>query len=621
MRKRIVIVGAGGHAQVIADLIAERQKLGEEIELAGFLDDNPTVLNVRFSSGERLGSLDALKSVQCDGVVIGIGDNGTRQRLFIEARNCGHRLVTLVHPRAVVSSTTEIGEGTVIFGGAVVNTGSVIGENVIVNTGATVDHHNIIGRHAHIGPGAHLGGTVTVSEGTFLGIGVSVLPNITIGSWSMVGAGAVVTKNLRDHVTAVGVPARIIKDLAPATPAVVTAPPEEPVASETELIGARPTLSTAKNARCSSLSVVDVEDQQRWDAVIERCQQRDFYFLARYNALEKTRTGNRAELWVYEENGFLIALPLLFRSIGANGVIAPSDSYLHDCSSVYGYAGPTANVPDVPRQVSLNFQKSIEEELRRRSVVSVFARFHPLLSQEQLVADSGLLLLNGRTVSIDLTLGENDQTAQYRRNHARDIRMLYRRGAEVVVDETCEHIATFEQIYAETMERVSANAEYAFDSAYFEGLKNLGCAKTRLVFCSLDGELIAGGMMIECNGILGYHLGGTRNDYLRYSPMKLVIDASRTLGSSLGLRVFHLGGGVGAMEDSLFTFKAGFSDRRHEFLTWRWIVDPDRYHELCVLNSQQKEPPLTEDPGLGFFPAYRDPGSASHNEHELSLVK
>jgi len=210
---KVLIVGAGGHAQVIADLIIQRRLFGEEIELLGFLDDNPDALSDPPALSRRIGSIELLDSIVCDGVVIGIGDNQTRERLFAKAKSLGHKTVSLIHPQAIVSSSARIGEGTVIFGGAVVNMGSVIGENVIINTGATIDHHNHIASHVHIGPGVHLGGTVVVHEGAFLGIGAAVLPNIMIGEWSVVGAGGVVTRDLPDHVTAIGMPAKVIKKI------------------------------------------------------------------------------------------------------------------------------------------------------------------------------------------------------------------------------------------------------------------------------------------------------------------------------------------------------------------------------------------------------------------------
>ena len=93
----------------------------------------------------------------------------------------------------------------------VVQPDAVIGDHVIVNTGATIDHDCTIGDYAHLAPGVHLSGSVHVGEGAFLGIGSVVIPGVKIGRWSTLGAGAVAIRDLADGVTAVGVPARVLK--------------------------------------------------------------------------------------------------------------------------------------------------------------------------------------------------------------------------------------------------------------------------------------------------------------------------------------------------------------------------------------------------------------------------
>jgi sugar O-acyltransferase (sialic acid O-acetyltransferase NeuD family) len=207
---RLLIVGAGGHAQVIAEAALNRIALGEDMTLVGFVDDAPKLLGREYLGVEVLGPLADIGRIPHDAVIVGIGDNKVRARLFERLRSYGDQFATIVHPRAIVALQVEIGAGTAVFAGAIINTGTVIGSNVIINTGATIDHHSNIGTHAHIAPGVHLGGTVTLGEGAFLGVGVNVIPNRTVGAWTTVGAGAAVINDLPDRVMAVGVPAHVI---------------------------------------------------------------------------------------------------------------------------------------------------------------------------------------------------------------------------------------------------------------------------------------------------------------------------------------------------------------------------------------------------------------------------
>jgi sugar O-acyltransferase (sialic acid O-acetyltransferase NeuD family) len=146
-------------------------------------------------------------------VIVAIGDNATRQRIFERLQSQGERFVVARHPSAVIGAGVQIGPGSMICAGVVVNPSSIIGANVILNTACTVDHHNHIGDHAHVAPGVHLGGDVTIGEGTLIGIGATVMPQRQVGTWSVVGAGALVYTDLPDRVVAVGMPAKVIRNL------------------------------------------------------------------------------------------------------------------------------------------------------------------------------------------------------------------------------------------------------------------------------------------------------------------------------------------------------------------------------------------------------------------------
>jgi sugar O-acyltransferase (sialic acid O-acetyltransferase NeuD family) len=142
-------------------------------------------------------------------VVVAIGENPIRRKLA-SRWNVVFGIVTA--PSAVLGIGVKIGPGSMILPSATINIDTIIGRHAILNTSCSVDHDCIIGDYAHVAPGCHLGGDVRVGEGTFLGIGVSVVPGILIGRWAVIGAGSVVTKNIPDNCTAVGVPAKIIKN-------------------------------------------------------------------------------------------------------------------------------------------------------------------------------------------------------------------------------------------------------------------------------------------------------------------------------------------------------------------------------------------------------------------------
>jgi len=208
---RILIIGAGGHAQVVADILLQRQEQDNRTQPVGYVDDRLSLRGQYLLGLPVLGTLSDIPKIPHDGIVIAIGDNATRARLFASLRARGENLVNAIHPSTVISRNVHLGVGVMFCAGTVVNSGTVIGNNVIVNTNSSVDHHNYVDDHVHIAPGAHLGGNVHVETGGFVGIGASVTPGRTVGTWAIVGAGAVVTEDIPAWTTSVGVPARVIK--------------------------------------------------------------------------------------------------------------------------------------------------------------------------------------------------------------------------------------------------------------------------------------------------------------------------------------------------------------------------------------------------------------------------
>ena len=124
----------------------------------------------------------------------------------------GLKPCTIIHPSACVATNASLGTGNQVLMNASVCARVKTGDFCIVNTSASVDHECILGDGVHIGPGARLAGCVEIGSHTFIGTGAVIIPRIKIGSYSMIGAGAVVTRDIPDHVVAVGNPARIIKN-------------------------------------------------------------------------------------------------------------------------------------------------------------------------------------------------------------------------------------------------------------------------------------------------------------------------------------------------------------------------------------------------------------------------
>lgn len=157
--KRLLIVGAGGHGQVVREIAVEA---GYQVD---FLDDKP--------GDHVVGGLDELDGFadQYDCVLVGIGNNATRQKITERIECLNVKLATLIHPTAYISPSATIGEGTVIEPKAIVNTNSIIGKGCIISVGAIVDHDVNIGDFSHVNAGAICKGGSKINAGTKLEAG------------------------------------------------------------------------------------------------------------------------------------------------------------------------------------------------------------------------------------------------------------------------------------------------------------------------------------------------------------------------------------------------------------------------------------------------------------------
>ena len=202
MSKDVIIIGAGGHAKVIADII---YKSGDN--LIGFLDDNLANKGKEIYLGKKvIGTTKDIEIYNKNYFIIGIGNNSIRKKINNENNL---KLYTAIHPSAIIAEDVKIGTGSVIMAGVVINPGTVIGKNCIINTSSSLDHDNLLEDYVHISPGAHLAGTVTIKEGTWICTGAIVKNNITIGKNNIIGAGGVVIKDIiEENGTYIGVPAR-----------------------------------------------------------------------------------------------------------------------------------------------------------------------------------------------------------------------------------------------------------------------------------------------------------------------------------------------------------------------------------------------------------------------------
>lgn len=196
--KPIILLGAGGHAGVLADLILlkgwtiEGFVAPENISIKGFSDipylgNDEILLEKRFLREVYL--INGIGAVSPEG-------NQVRFRLYAKYKSWGYDFLTLIHPSAIVAKTVQIGEGVQIMAGVIIQPNVVICANTIINTRSSIDHDCQVGHSVHVAPGVTLSGNVMVGDYTLLGVGSTVIQGISIGEQAMVCAGSIVVNNI-----------------------------------------------------------------------------------------------------------------------------------------------------------------------------------------------------------------------------------------------------------------------------------------------------------------------------------------------------------------------------------------------------------------------------------------
>lgn len=358
------------------------------------------------------------------------------------------------------------------------------------------------------------------------------------------------------------------------------------------------------NSRFYALATTE---EDRWNEVLKRCGAYDVYHLPGYHRLAEEQEAVRAVLCVLESGPTTIAMPLLLRRI--TGLPGIDFTNYQDATSVYGYPGPIANRKTLSAHDSSLFVQSLQSYFKKEGVITAFSRLHPILpNQELYLSDLNSQVLSvGPTIAIDLMQPEEVQRQCYRSNHRRDINQARRVGLDGIHDESWSYFDDFIEIYLETMRRTGATDYYFFDRSYFVRLRELLGEKLHLFVVLQDGVVTSGGLFTLCNSIIQYHLGGTDSRYLELAPSKLLFDTVRLWGVNVGATIFHLGGGLGSQQDSLFRFKSGFSNLQCQFKVWRMIVNPEVYEELTERRRIWSETNNLKAINDSYFPAYRCP--------------
>lgn len=271
-------------------------------------------------------------------------------------------------------------------------------------------------------------------------------------------------------------------------------------------------------------------------------------------------------------------------------------SFAHDVAGVdlvspYGYAGPLLSRRE-PAFIDA-FCAAWREAARTLGAASEFVRFHPLLQTHtpfaariDIESPSGVVFID---LADDIDAGLS-LTCRKNVSHAR------KRGVRVEFASGTAGMARFVPLYRATMRRREASSVYDFGDAYFSAIAEGFGDDARVALATHEGRDIAAALLLRHGPRLHYHLGGSDFDSRALCGTNLVLYEAACRARDEGLATFLLGGGL-LPDDSLYKFKAGFSNRRAAFFVGRAIYDAARYARLIGAAGVAAD--------TKYFPAYR----------------
>ncbi|GAA1370492.1 acetyltransferase [Peribacillus frigoritolerans] len=211
--KPLYIIGSGGFSKQVLEIVEEINTHKKEYELVGIIDDDKSKLGKEVLGYKIIGDTNYLKCISENNViyaVIAIADGKVREKLSKNLLKV--RWINLIHPKAIISKYTTMGEGNVICGGVIINPECEIGNHCNINISCTLGHDIVLDDYSTLMPGCNISGNVKIKSYSTVGTGSCIIQNKTINENSYIGAGSVVIEDVEKNSLYVGVPAKKIKE-------------------------------------------------------------------------------------------------------------------------------------------------------------------------------------------------------------------------------------------------------------------------------------------------------------------------------------------------------------------------------------------------------------------------
>lgn len=341
------------------------------------------------------------------------------------------------------------------------------------------------------------------------------------------------------------------------------------------------------------IQIYNITQSEQWDEVVRSFVEYDVYYLSGYVKPFMIHGDGEPQLLYYEADGLRAIYVYMRRATALEGV--------YDSITPYGYGGVLFEGEQSEANLKA-FWTAYVQAMKEACVVDNFVRYHPVLANAVPMKQVSEVIDLGKTIAMDLTSPEVIWTNIASKNRNM-IRKAEKNGIEIHHVHDYTLFADFIRIYNATMDKDHAEEYYYFKEDFYRSLHEELSGHYEMFYATYEGKIIAMSIMLFANKQMHYHLSGSMIEYRNLAPSNLLLYKAALWGSKQGYRIFHLGGGVGSGEDSLYKFKAAFNRHSdYQFSIAKMVFDEEKYFALVEERAARD---ANFDRESKFFPLYR----------------
>jgi hypothetical protein len=337
-----------------------------------------------------------------------------------------------------------------------------------------------------------------------------------------------------------------------------------------------------------SYKILTLSDRKEWAKLLEKLpiDQQDIYYTPEYYELYEKNGDGQGMCFVFEKDNYIALNPFLINSVNDLGYEL-DDAYF-DIQGAYGYNGVVSS--NYTLSFRNDFYEAFYQYCHKNNIIAEFVRYNPIIKNHLFAKDIHKLILNRKTVSLDLSTSYNEI---FINEYSPKNRNMIRKGEKTLSvrnGNSLEEYEIFNPMYHHTMQQINAEKYYYFNNKFFNNIYHIltDYCFVLIAYDNVSNNPLGGLLLLIHNNKAHYFLSARGRKCDNNSVNNYLLDVAITTSKKKGCSTFHFGGGNTLDEkDSLLKFKMNFSKTINNFYISKKIISLTPYNTVCHLWEKQ----------------------------------